>query len=46
MEEALRQAAEKAESGNSERRTRQLEYLRALTEMADLDILASDEMWR
>jgi Arc/MetJ family transcription regulator len=46
VEEALRRSAEQAEDEFAERRTRQLEYLRTLSKHVDLDVLASDEMWR
>lgn len=46
VEEALRRAAEQAEDEFKERRARQLEYLDSLATYVDLDVLASDEMWR
>jgi Arc/MetJ family transcription regulator len=46
VEEALRRAAEQAEDEFAERRARQLEYLDSLATYVDLDVLASDEMWR
>ena len=46
VEEALRRAADHAESEHEERRARQLKYLDSLAKYADLDVLASDEMWR
>lgn len=46
VEEALRRAAEQAEDEFEERRARQLAYLDSLATYADLDVLASDEMWR
>ncbi|MGI8983605.1 MAG: type II toxin-antitoxin system VapB family antitoxin [Acidimicrobiales bacterium] len=46
VEEALRRAADAAEEEFARRRARQLDYLRRLGEWADLDVLASDEMWR
>jgi Arc/MetJ family transcription regulator len=46
VEEALRRAAEQAEKDREERAARQLEYLETLGEHVDLDVLASDEMWR
>ena len=46
VEEALRRAAEQAED-ERERRAAQLDYFfRTLPEHVDLDVLASDEMWR
>lgn len=46
VEEALRRAVSSAENEHAERAKRQLRYLDSLEERADLDILASDEMWR
>jgi Arc/MetJ family transcription regulator len=46
VEEALRRATAQAEDEQEVRRARQLEYLRTLGEHVDLDVLASDEMWR
>lgn len=46
VEEALRRAAEQAEDEFAERRARQLAYLDSLATYVDLDVLASDEMWR
>ena len=46
VEEALRRAAEQAEDEQKRRAARQLEYLETLGEHVDLDVLASDEMWR
>lgn len=46
VEEALRRAAEEAEDEFEERRARQLAYLDSLATYADLEVLASDEMWR
>jgi Arc/MetJ family transcription regulator len=46
VEEALRRAAEQAEQEFEERAARQLEYLNSLEKYVDLDVLASDEMWR
>jgi Arc/MetJ family transcription regulator len=46
IEEALRRAAAQAEDEYEERRARQLEYLESLAKYVDLDVLASDEMWR
>jgi Arc/MetJ family transcription regulator len=46
VEEALRRAAEQAEKEH-ERRVAHLDYfLRTLPDHVDLDVLASDEMWR
>ena len=46
VEEALRRAAEAAESDQKDRATQQLEYLEDLGSHVDLEVLASDEMWR
>ena len=46
VEEALRRAAASAEDEHERRARRQLEYLDHLSDYADLDVLASDEMWR
>lgn len=46
IEEALRRAVESAAREHEERTGRQIEYLRSLGEHLDLDVLASDEMWR
>ena len=46
VEEALRRAADQAEDEQAERAARQLAYLDSLATYADLDVLASDEMWR
>ena len=44
--EALRRTADAVEHERAERAARQRDYLRWLPDHADLDILASDEMWR
>ncbi|MBA3450540.1 MAG: type II toxin-antitoxin system VapB family antitoxin [Chloroflexia bacterium] len=46
VEEALRRAAEQAENELEERAARQLRYLESLPTHVDLEVLASDEMWR
>jgi Arc/MetJ family transcription regulator len=46
VEEALRRAAEQSEDERKERAERQRRYFEALAEHADLEVLASDEMWR
>ena len=46
VEEALRRAADAAESDQQDRATQQLEYLEDLGSHVDLEVLASDEMWR
>lgn len=46
VEEALRRAAEQAESEGALRAAEQVRYLAGLAERADLDVLASEGMWR
>jgi Arc/MetJ family transcription regulator len=46
IEEALRRAAEQAENEQEERKARQREYFELLPTLVDMDVLASDEMWR
>jgi len=46
IETALRQAADQAESEFLERAERQRNYLASLSTWADLDYMASDDMWR
>ena len=46
VEEALRQAAQRAEDEFAERRERQRALLKRLTSLGDQEVLASDEMWR
>jgi Arc/MetJ family transcription regulator len=46
IEEALRRAADEAETDGRERADRQLRYLQTLAERGDVAVLASDEMWR
>jgi Arc/MetJ family transcription regulator len=46
VEEALRQAAEAAESEHDERSRHQRAYLRSLTKRVDRSVLSSEEMWR
>lgn len=46
VEEALRRAADQAESETARRAEAMRRYLAALQRHADLDVLASDEMWR
>lgn len=46
VEEALRRAAAAAEGEFEERRAAQLEFLRRIGDFADLDVMASEEMWR
>jgi len=46
VEEALRRAADAEESDRARRRTRQIEFLHRLSDWADPDVLASEQMWR
>lgn len=46
VEEALRRAAEQAEDEHEERAARQREYFALLATLGDMEVLASDEMWR
>ncbi len=46
VEEALRRAAETAEKEQNERAARQLRFFKSLSKRVDLEVLASDEMWR
>jgi Arc/MetJ family transcription regulator len=46
IEEALRLAVEATELERKDRRARQIEYLASLSKHSDLEVLASDEMWR
>lgn len=46
VEEALRRAAEQAEGEQEQRAAGQLRYLERLPARVDLDVLASEEMWR
>jgi Arc/MetJ family transcription regulator len=46
VEEALRRAAEQAEAEGEARAARQREYLASLAARTDLEVLASDRMWR
>lgn len=46
VEEALRRAAEQAEGAQQRRAADQLSYLEQLPTLADLHVLASEEMWR
>lgn len=46
VEEALRRAATQAEQAQDERAARQRYYLERLSQQVDLDVLASEEMWR
>lgn len=46
VEEALRRAASAADAEKAHRAEKQQQYLKRLATRADLDVLASDEMWR
>jgi Arc/MetJ family transcription regulator len=46
VEETLRRAAESAEDEHKERSERQRRFFETLDEYLDLEVLASDEMWR
>ena len=46
IEEALRRASQLAEDEQEERAASLCEYLESLPTHVDLDVLASDEMWR
>lgn len=46
VEEALRRAAEHAEAALEEKAERQRRFFETIGEHLDLDVLASDEMWR
>ena len=46
IETALRQAADRADVESCDRVERQRRYFKSLAEHADLEVLASDEMWR
>ena len=46
VEAALRRAAEQAEAEFQERKERQLQFFATLEQYVDLEVLASDEMWR
>lgn len=46
VEEALRQAADRADGAHAERAGRQRQFLDRLSARADLAVLASEEMWR
>jgi Arc/MetJ family transcription regulator len=46
IEEALRRASEQAEDEQEERAARLRAYLTSLATRVDLEVLASEEMWR
>lgn len=46
VEEALRLAAERTESAAADRAERQRRFLDHVGELADLEVLGSEQMWR
>jgi Arc/MetJ family transcription regulator len=46
IEEALRRAAQDVEDDRAERAERQRRFLDSLASRVDMDVLASDDMWR
>ncbi len=46
VEEALRRVADAAEEEQAQRASRQRRYLGHLAALIDVDVLASEEMWR
>jgi Arc/MetJ family transcription regulator len=46
VEEALRRASAQAEHAQDERAAQQRRYLERLSQRVDVDVLASEEMWR
>ena len=46
VEEALRRAADQAEDEHERKAARLREHLESLATRVDLEVLASDEMWR
>ena len=46
VEEALRRATEDAETDHADQAAGQSAFLQRLAEHVDLDVLASDDMWR
>jgi Arc/MetJ family transcription regulator len=46
VEEALRRTATEAEHAQDERTARQRRYLRRLARHVDVEVLASEEIWR
>lgn len=46
VEEALRRASAQAERAEEERAARQRRYLDGFSRHVDVDVLASEEMWR
>lgn len=46
IEEALRRAADEAETAGEDKARRQRAYLDSLAEHAEPDVLASEDMWR
>lgn len=46
VEEALRRVADQAETEFAERAERQMRALKRIDELTDMDVFASNEMWR
>jgi Arc/MetJ family transcription regulator len=46
VEDALRRAADSAESAQGERRARQARFLDRIEALVDLSVLRSEDMWR
>jgi Arc/MetJ family transcription regulator len=46
VEEALRRAADQADRGLAERARKEREFFDLLPKLVDVDVLASEEMWR
>ena len=46
VEEALRQAADRAETAGAEQAERQLRFLGIVGDLVDLDVLRTEEAWR
>jgi Arc/MetJ family transcription regulator len=46
IEEALRRVSEQAEDEHEQRAARRREYFALLATLGDMEVLASDEMWR
>jgi Arc/MetJ family transcription regulator len=46
VEEALRRATQQVESDHADRAERQRRFLASIANLIDMDVLASDDMWR
>ncbi|MGH3967900.1 MAG: type II toxin-antitoxin system VapB family antitoxin [Mycobacterium sp.] len=46
VEEALRRVADQTEHATDERAAQQRRYLKQFSQRVDVDVLASEEMWR